>query len=862
MPTYLIEGKQVKTDAPLSEDEIDEIASSIKTKATPSKPRSLVDELFQGMKTGITNLPTGLSIGSAAATGSFAGSMPVDTELEGLTKPGVIREQVFGVQDKPAQSTAGRYLQAIGESITDPLSLAAPGGFVSKGVQAAGSAVGATLGGDIGSEAERALRGGKESGTGRVLGSLLGGVGSQVATTPTREAVRAGTDVAGQVWNKVKGVHADPEAAEHAMAAGSAKRLLQQAATAQGAENLDNILTDVSQASRFVTKADAPLLIAAADNPVLKAQLVRLIKTNPEARQRVDAELAKLKTALEKKKDSIFGQRYTETPNASLVSADNAVRKVRAIDNQLEKLTTPLTRVSKTDTGAAVENLVNAKRSAVKAELAPQYAALTEDARARGVKMPAQATEDLFTFVEANGLRDIFGKATATDRKVMKILQPTEKIADDIDPNILALERGAGIKAQGSQQFNQMSFDDVDSLKKAVNEQLRVVKDDNQRRKLFNLKDRLNEVRDQYLDPDLNGALKALDTEYYTKLGIPFGQQGVKDIDSAKYAASVAPVILKNREAYSDFVSVGGDQAKQIAANAMLSKAHDTILKDGIINPRAVSTFMKQNAEVLDMMPEVKKTIQEATMDTQKLIATRTRLDAQAKEAQKRIADNWLSGTNERDFKNITDQVLNNPKARAKLQRDLSDLDPETSAAVRGNLRAELANKVLNNPQGAVSYLTDPRNKEGLRVIMGSGYQDALMKVGKLSDALSKVNTDKFMIELSKGQTDALGKLSPGLDVPFVTSTLRDRISSPIQKAVRILSRVNVARAQEQFDAMTLDLLLDPQGMQKLANVAEELDFKIKTPENLNKVVGTFFSSIPPAAYTSLQVSDKEQEKR
>lgn len=849
MPTYTINGKRVTTEQVLTEDQIDEIASEI-------GQRSVAEEAVIGAKRGISNVPSALSSGSAASTGTFAGSFP--SEIPDDVSVAGIRKRMVG-NTPEAATTSGRYVQAGAEAVFDPLSyFGLGGGAVAKVTQAGLTGLGAQAGGDIGAETQKAITG-EEGIIGRLFGSFLGGGtaarGSQTVTAGAGTVANVGK----QIIDKRAAVVEGGKAAEIEIAQGSAKRLLEAAAKSQGADNIETLLTDVQKASQFVSKEDAPLLVGAVDNPVLRAEVLKLAKTNPAYRQKIDEELKRIAASLEAKKEQVFGTRYTPIPAQQGLLVENAAKRIRAIDNQLEKRAEIIAKgADKTDTGAAIANLVEAKKKAVRAELSPQYEALAKQARDEGVTMPEEATKALYDFVEANKIQDIFGRTSKAEKDIMRVLRPTEKIADGVDVNVAALDRAAGLSAKTQQSFGKMTFDDVDSLKSAVNDQLRKTKDPAQVAKLQQLKEHLKNVREQFLDPKYNEALQNLDLQYYEKLGVPFSAQGIKDIDVKKYAEQVAPVILKNKQAYSDFIAIAGTQGKEIASNALMTKAYSEIIKDGAINPKAVNTFLKNNEEILNQLPDVKKTIQEAALDTTKLMQRKARLEQAYQAAQKRVADNWITKTEYPDYSTIANQFMSSGQARVKLMKDIKDLSPEVADAVRQNIRAEVVNKALNSTEGAITYLNNPANKAAIDAIMGTGYQEALRKIAKLSDNLKKADISKTMIEIDRSSVDAVGKIIPGLDIPYVTSTLRDRISSNVQKAVRLISRVNTTSLDKAYQEQVLQLLLDPNGVKKLANTATDLNFSITTPEQARKFVSGMLQSLPATAYTSMQSGKSE----
>jgi hypothetical protein len=90
MPKYIIEGKTVVTETPLSEDEIDEIASSIKPSmpvAQPTQQPSMMQEL--GRQAGL--------FGRAAYEGLTA---PATVTLEGLRSAYNLGANIVGSESR------------------------------------------------------------------------------------------------------------------------------------------------------------------------------------------------------------------------------------------------------------------------------------------------------------------------------------------------------------------------------------------------------------------------------------------------------------------------------------------------------------------------------------------------------------------------------------------------------------------------------------------------------------------------------------------------------------------------------------------------------------------------------------------
>lgn len=862
---------------PINKDEVQwDTASSIKTEEVqwddvPKEEEEVssldyyIDRFKKGLSGTLSMFIEGAGQGQMAMGDALTGREPLAPQTG--VSAAQMQKEFAGVKNIQAPSTAAKYVGGAVEAVADPLSYFQPGGLLTKlGLTAIGG-FGAETGSDIGSFTERKLRGGKESGGGRFVGSLLGGVGLPVTAQISGLATRAPLNVVGQVWAKHKAVRLDPKAAEDSVAAGAAKRILEQAAAATGADNIETLMADISKASKYVTGKEAPLLVGALDNPVLRDKYINLVRTNPEFRQRVDEELKSIAIAIDSKTDKIFGSRYASQVLGDGLKVNNTRKQILDIDDKLERLSSPTVVASGVDISKPVASLIEKKKKLVSNELGVKYEALKNEARNSNVTMDSEATQELYNFVEGNRLRDVFGRGTEADRKILSLLNPKTTVRSDIDPNIAALEKAAGLESKlpTIQTFKEMSFDDVDSLKRLVNDRLRVVKEPAQVTKLEDLKNMLSSVRDRFLPAEYNTALKEIDAQYFERMGIPFrNAQGIKDIDSVKYASQVAPTLLKNKDSLSDFLNIAGEEGRKIATTAVLAKAYSDTVKDGVFSTNSLANFIKKNTQngVLKQVPEAETMLKEALLDNRILIRSKSLLDNQASQAQKRIAENWLTRTDEPDFNSLASKFMTNGSDRAKIMRDLKDLSPESSKSVMQSIRAEIASKAKQNNKGGLAYLTAPENKAALNTAMGVGYQERLKNIVKLSDAVRLANVDNLTVQLTLSQTDALGKLVGGLDIPFVASTVRDRISSNTQKAVRVLSRINVSSIKDKTDKQLMELFLDPEGVNKLSKVATELDFKIKNPVDLKRIIDSFVNSLPAKTYISVMATEEQEQQQ
>ena len=715
------------------------------------------------------------------------------------------------------------------------------------------------LGGEVGAQLEKSITG-EDTGAGRAIGAFTTGGVVAAKGTVIKESAVTGAKAIKQAYDKYQDIKADPAAAEQAMATGAAKRLLKQATLGMTEQDINKIINDYNKISNKLTGADAPLFVAMSDNPTFQATVANLVKTDPVFRKRYETELNNVVKAMDENAASIFGTRYTPIVAPETVSLKNTIKARQKIDNELEtigdRFVVPDEAV---DVGTRITQLKDAQLNAARAQHTVEYNALKLGARKAGVKLPDTGVKDIYSFVKQNNMRDVFGRGTKVDTEILNQFQPKNG------------------------EFYPVNFDTVISLKEEINRLQRGRLDPKEGRLLMELENVVNKARES-IPGKWNQQLMDIDRSYYENVGVPFGAQGIKEIDSRRYAEQVAPVVVKNASAFNQFRAVVGEEANTIGRNALLSEAYEKTVKNGTLSPNALRAFITKKGAVIDEIPGLREQLNGALLDDQVLKTHKANLDANVKVAEKRIADNFIAqsvdpatGQALPGYAQIANNILQNRANLVKVKAQLADVDPVTSKAVKNALKAEVLLKARENPDGGLAFLTDVKNKDVIEYLYGmktaegkqvpgltyNSFRKSVEDILKLSDAAKRADISKINIQVSQKDLDSVGSaLSnyglPGLDAPFIASTVRDRISSMFQKGVRLLSRVNEARTRDATNAAYEELLLDPAGMKKLQAVANEIKFDFKNPASVKRFVDTMSDVFPRYMYGTFTVGSDE----
>jgi len=764
---------------------------------------------------------------------------------------------VTGAQpDMTAPSAAAEIVGSGARMFTDPLGYIGTGALKSGAtvVERAAPVVGRAAGlfgmgaasgggGIVGQEVEKQLTG-EDTGTGKAVGQVFGIAAGIPASTAIETGITSLTNVAKQLRDKYAMVKADPDAASQAYASGAAKRFLDLVSKSTPSQNIDAIMTEFNRIGKTVGTGDVPLFVAMGDNPIVQSEVARLVKTNPGLRQEFDKELATILNNIDQKSVDIFGNRYTpvsgiKTPLTTQINKNIKLRE--AVDTKLDDLAARFPEPDNVQIGLDTQRLIEVRSKAAKAEMTPVYDAIKEGAKKAGAVLPDTGVRDIYSFVQANNMQDIFGRGTPMDRLIQKNFAPIEG------------------------EFYPASFKDVVSLKEEINRVQRSVRmDDKMKMRLNELEDVVDAARQQ-IPGRFNEALQNADKAYYERIGIPFGAQGIKDIDAKKYADQVAPQIVKSPEILRQFIKAGGNDGVLIADNAIMSEVYKKVIKNDAVDPRALSKYIKDKSAVIDQIPGMRQKLEATLLDDSVLKLTRKDLDDKVALAQKQVADNFILSVKDSDgvaipnYSEMASRLFTDPRFFTKVNKDLAMVDKKTSQAVMRNLQAEVVEKARNSTDGGVGFLTSPKNKAVIDKVFGAGYQQDVKDVLAMSDALQKADISKITATIRTADTDVLAKYIPGLDVPYVTSTFRDRISSNFQKAVRLISRAKTAQLKTDTDDALKQLLLDREGMKKLAAIKNTMDFRVSNPLTLKQVSDTIGSVVPRYIYGAVKETTMQE---
>lgn len=824
---------------------------------------STANYLLESAKRGVTATPARLTAGSAMQQGTFAGAFPTQPELEEFTTENV--QQRMGVDTKltPATKTQ-KYLGAAVEGMSDPMSLFGPGKLLNI---AAGGVAGTAgeLGGEVGLEV-----GGR---TGQLFGGLTAALLSGAGTMKIGGAVKDRVTGANNLLKSL-----DPEQLATIEGTSKAQDLIQKALDAN--PELSSRLDQVRKRMQFVTGNTGPLAVAGLDNLSLNTKLQSMASNDVKLAGDLQKLYDDLNVAVRKKADELYPTPSTQLPSATKRQAEAKVdyqKRTVALDNQLKKITADIDLFGSRDPvteGKATQNLVNGKIESIKAELRPQYEDLKVQARKEGVTMPPEATADLYNFVQANKLQDVFGVETTAGKKVMNILRPTTSLAADVDPNVAALERAAGLTAPTTQSFKAMTFDDVDSLKREINRLQRTVRDDVQLRKLNNLEEQLNGLRDQNI-PEWSDRLKAIDKQFYEKVGIPINDAvGLQKLNSQDYAERVGTQLATEPTSLDQFLRIAGPEGTAVAERAIMSKLYNKALgSDGLIDPVKLDSLMTRTSQnggfsdMLERVPALKGKLTDAATRSLTLMSEKQALDDAAKATRVELGTGFLNDYEQGGVERIVSRMTGTTGKgyQAKFKTDLSKLPPDERTNAVMAVRSGLVNTMLDSSD-PMGYLA--KNKDAFVSVFGKTHTDNLLALADVQQLAGKIDISRLPIkEAAVKESSVFERYTGGVAPKQISGILVNQIASVFNKGYRIVSLIGQSQIDEATRKAHYQLFMDNDGVDKIIKATSKLktkdgkDVDVKSlldPKIAREVVNSVILGAGRSGYTGASTAASE----
>jgi hypothetical protein len=642
MFTYTINGQPYRTETELTNDELEELTNVVGVGTPAPKGNYLVEALRQGPAETLGMLAGAGAVLTAPFTTPRSELKETPSEIYGRVQKSVSQPilQFLGSTGAQPQTGGERIIAQGAKAVTDPLSyafpplaaikrLGIPAQILARPVEQQVVGMGGEAGGQAGEYAGQKV---DAPVAGRLFGGIVGGATTSSVAGGTAKTVELGAtkglDLAKREWSKIKGTVPEDELLRDVdnrisnvfIAAGAADPkfmdLLNQAAKAQ---------ESVSLKTAGRAKVEMPISALLADNPVINSFIQSLSAKDPVFRSQYANQFEAAKNALTQNQLRLFGDPSKVKVEVTPVNiAKVQERKVRSIDDQIADLSKDQT-LDPTIFGQRVASLVNIKEQNALKEVAPLYTEAFNIAKAKNVNLPSSAVDDIYNFVASEQASDIFKSFPTIFNRVKAKFRP-----EVTQPSAILTAEGAPM-TQGGMKFSAATVEDLDSLKREINKQLRKTSEPADIRLLTELKSRVGGHIDS-LDPEFVTAYRNADNSYLQKVGLPFSSETLKSIDRKKFVEQISPAIIGNKSNVVDFINATGEEGVRVARDAFLDSFTKAALKNDVIDVKAANKWLANNKGGVSLIPNLADELKESVNNVQSLILQKNRLNTAFKE--------------------------------------------------------------------------------------------------------------------------------------------------------------------------------------------------------------------------------------
>jgi hypothetical protein len=707
---------------------------------------------------------------------------------------------------------ATRRMGMFGQAVARPGEQVVIGAGAEGGGQA-GGAFGAKMGGETGAM------------VGQITGGLLGGAGSAYTSGQLLKSgpvVNKGFDLLKQQWQKVKGTVPENELMKQVDS--NISSIFNAAMDAD--PNTRKLIEDAIKAQQSVSlkapgaaEVKLPLSAILANNPVIDEQIRKLSGQNPEFKAMYGAQYDNAKLALTQNQNLLFGDPSKAVIKAAGPDLTNLqARRVKSLDEQIGDAYKNQS-IDSNVFGKRVTDLVEKKEKAAYAEVKPLYTEAFDIAKAKNMELPASSVDDIYNSVVASKDSDVFRTFKPIFSKVERIFKPTAT-----EPSAILTAEGKPMRPAG-REFSAATIEDLDSLKREINSSLRKTDVPTEIRLLTDLKQRVAGHIDS-LDPDFVTAYRNADKAYLTKVGLPFDTATLNAIGRKKFAEQVAPALIGNKSNVSEFLAVTGDQGVPLVRSAFLDAFSTAALKNDVLDPKAAAKWLKKNEGGVSLVPGLRDELQAATSDVQRLLAERTRLNA---DFQRVAADQILSKEGVKSPQELVSKMYGDVKFTNRfMSKSGYGEDKDSVNAVRAFMLDDIVNAI-----DPVAMLSDRNRAAVFNRVFGPTYAK---KVADFAVASGRLKVDPTNVAF---RTETVPKTGieevTGSSPQQIISRLMNPVSGPLYAATSTVSKFWARQASENTTKKMIALLSDPSEAVKFMDLLEKSK-KSLSPERLEEL--------------------------
>ncbi len=658
--------------------------------------------------------------------------------------------------------------------------------IVGAGAEAGGMA-GEAAGAKVGAE-----------GAGRLFGQIVGGAGTGMALGQVSRTGALGGkafDLAKSQWDKVRGTVPEDELLR------DVDNRISNIFIAAGAAdpNFMKTITEAVQAQKGVSlkapggaEVQMPMSALLANNPVIDSFVQNLASRDPVFRAQYGAQYEAAKQALTQNQIRLFGDPSKVSVNVAAPQlAKVQERRVRSLDEEIADAYKSQS-VDPNVFGQRVANLVERKENAAMAATRPLYKEAFDIAASKNLELPAASVDDIYNFVAGERASDIFKTFPTIYNKISQKFKPATT-----EPSPILTAEGAPMRP-GGVEFSPATIEDLDSLKREINRQLRKTNDSADIRLLTELKQRVNGHIDS-LDPEFVTAYRNADNAYLQKVGLPFDSATLKAVDRKKFVEQIAPAIIGNKSNVTEFVNATGPEGLAVVRSAFLDAFTTAALKNDVLDPKAAAKWLKKNEGGVSLVPGLKEELQDATQNVQRLLDERRRLNA---DFQRVAGEQIISSQGVRSPQELVNKMYGDVKFTNEFMRRYG-ADKDSVNAVRAFMLDDIVQS--GDP---IAMLADRNRAAIFNRVFGPTYAQKVQEFATTADRLTRDITQVAF----RGETVPKTPIEQLTGVPpeQILSRIYNPVSGATYAVTSLFSKFWAKKASEATEERLKNLLLNP----------------------------------------------------
>jgi hypothetical protein len=541
--------------------------------------------------------------------------------------------------------------------------------------------------------------------------------------------------------------------------------------------------------------------IARGENVEFTAALKRQYETAEQALSKAKGKAAPSMEEVDayvKKKAQEAGQKNLNVLAKAAATTQRRQTGLENINNRITELTDSLrTNEGKvTDIGSRLDNLLDVKERIAKRDMSPKYEQLLKNSEEAGVVFPSELATGLRTYATEEEFKSAFTSFPTLWPKIKRIFANPD---------------------------TDYSLRDLDSLKRETNAALRETqRGTSEYRIISGLKQEVDAAIDK-MDPSFAVPYRALDKEYATRIGIPFNEAGVLQVDRAKFVEQTVPVLTQRASSLKQVMDIIGDSPEglKIVEDAFLYDIANnrSIINTatGQLNTAQLNRYLSKNKDKLDMVPGLKDRLEGVATRVDELKANHAAILQAEKNAKiEKIENLWTKAYGTTDgLRGVVRRGLDNPQELDALL-NVAGKD----AVAKEGIKSAMLDDVLNAQGDRLQLFNNSR--PAFEKVFGKEHTKYLNDVVEASQRL-KDNPFAMRININTISKTGWQDLT-GSKMETTLGEARNQIMTAPRVFINHLGRFFSKQSNDIENAQIQKFLLDTKALQEAAQLLNTLN--------------------------------------